>query len=117
MSCSRLSISFEQATTDANYLSRRNRPDTSEEFPMITTTSEPSAGADPSRHFRPLPETVQLTAATIRAWREAGYRVSEQREANWVYLVALGNRESAVYKVIGPRFQGQAAVYEGCRVA
>lgn len=66
---------------------------------------------------QPLPESVQLTATGIRAWRAAGYRVSEQRVASWLYLLARGDEESAVYKVIGPRFEGQAAVYDGVRVA
>ena len=81
---------------------------------MTTIASRLTAKTDPSQ---PLPETVQLTAATIRAWREAGYRISEQRVANWLYLLARGDPESAVYQVIGPRFHGQAAVYEGVRVA
>jgi hypothetical protein len=84
---------------------------------MTTITPRLTARTDPGHPLQPLPETVHLTAATIRAWREAGYRVSEQRVANWLYLLARGNPESAVYRVIGPRFHGQAAVYEGVRVA
>jgi len=60
---------------------------------------------------------MQLTAATIHDWREAGYQVSEQRAANWLYLLVRGNRESAVYKLVGPLFRGQTAIYEGVRVA
>jgi hypothetical protein len=84
---------------------------------MTTIAPRLTARTDRSQSLEPLPETVQLTAATIRAWRGAGYRVSEQRAANWLYLLARGNPESAVYRVIGPRFHGQAAVYEGVRVA
>jgi hypothetical protein len=80
-------------------------------------TSGPSAADDPSQQIQPLPEAVQLTAATIRAWREAGYRVYEQRVASWLYLLARSNRESAIYQVIGPLFQGHAVVYQGVRVA
>jgi hypothetical protein len=84
---------------------------------MTASTPRLTARTDPSQPPQPLPETVQLTAATLRAWREAGYRVSEQRVADWLYLLARGNPESAVYRVIGPRFHGRAAVYEGIRVA
>jgi len=52
---------------------------------MHKTTSEPSSSTDPNDL---LPETVQLTAATIRGWRKAGYRVSEERVAPWLYLRA-----------------------------
>ena len=84
---------------------------------MTTVTSPRSAATDASPKQQPLPETMQLTAATIRAWRVAGYQVSEQRAGNWLYLLVRGNRESAVYKLVGPVFRGQAAIYEGVRVA
>jgi hypothetical protein len=84
---------------------------------MTATMPRLTAETDPSQPLEPFPETVQLTAATLRAWREDGYRVSEQRVADWLYLLARCNPESAVYKVIGPRFHGRAAVYEGIRVA
>lgn len=89
----------------------------SERSRVTPIASGPSAASDPSERIQPLPETVQLTAATICAWRDAGYWVNEQRVANWLYLLARSNRESAVYKVIGPFFEGQAVVYEGVRVA
>ena len=88
----------------------------SEQCRGAPTTSGPSA-ADPTEPIQPLPETVELTAATICGWRGAGYRVYEQRVANRLYLLARSNRESAVYKVIGPFFRGQALVYQGVRVA
>ncbi len=91
--------------------------DTPEDYQMTAITSPPRAPTDTSPQHRPLPETMQLTAATIRAWREAGYQVSEHRAANWLYLLVRGNRESAVYKLVGPLFHGQAAIYEGVRVA
>ena len=81
---------------------------------MNTTTSELSPSTDPNEL---LPETVQLTAATIRGWRKAGYRVSEERVAPWLYLRARSSRESAVYKVVGPSFQGGSTTYLGVRVA
>ena len=84
---------------------------------MTAITGPPSAPTDTCPQHQPLPETMQLTAATIRAWRVAGYQVSEQRAANWLYLLVRGNRESAVYKLVGPLFRGQAAIYEGVRVA
>jgi hypothetical protein len=84
---------------------------------MTASTPRLTARPGPSQPPQPLPETVQLTAATLRAWRQAGYRVSEQCVADWLYLLARGNPESAVYRVIGPRFDGRAAVYEGIRVA
>src|SRR6266581_8308650 len=91
--------------------------DTPEDCHMTTVTSPPSAPTDTCPKHQSLPETMQLTAATIRAWRVAGYHVSEQRAANWLYLLVRGNRESAVYKLVGPLFRGQAAIYEGVRVA
>ena len=81
---------------------------------MNAATSEVGAGTDPNEL---LPETVQLTAATIRGWRKAGYRVSEERVAPWLYLRARSSRGSAVYKVVGPSFQGQSTTYLGVRVA
>ena len=81
---------------------------------MNTTTSEPDATTDRNQ---PFPDIVQLTATTIRDWRKAGYRVSEERAALWLYLRAHSSRESAVYKVVGPDFQGQAATYRGIRIA
>jgi hypothetical protein len=85
-----------------------------EQSHVTPITSASDAAADPSQQ---LPETARLTAATIRAWRDAGYRVNERRVANWLYVVVRGNRESAVYKVIGPFFQAQAVAYQGVRVA
>jgi hypothetical protein len=92
-------------------------PLASERGRVTPIASGPSAAADPNQQIQPLPETAQLTAATIRAWHAAGYRVNEQRAADWLYLLVRGNRESAVYKVIGPLFQAQAVVYQGVRVA
>jgi hypothetical protein len=81
---------------------------------MNTTNPELGASIDPDEL---LPETVQLTAATIRGWRKAGYRVSEERVAPWLYLRARSSRGSAVYKVVGPSFQGQSTTYLGVRIA
>lgn len=74
----------------------------------------PAAGTG---EHTPLPETVQITAATIKTWREAGYRVSEQRVANWLYLDARSSWESALYKLVGPCFSRQTAFYEAWRIA
>ena len=84
---------------------------------MNTSTPGPSAGTDSRPQLQALPETVQVTAATIRGWRAAGYRVSEQRVASWLYVIVRSSCESAVYKVIGPVFRGQATLYRGVRVA
>jgi hypothetical protein len=81
---------------------------------MNTRTPEISAGTDPNQL---LPETVRLTTAAIRAWRKAGYQVSEERVAPWVYLRAGNGRDSALYKVIGPSFEGLSTSYLGIRVA
>jgi hypothetical protein len=81
---------------------------------MHTTSSELSSSTEPDEL---LPETVHLTAATILGWRKAGYRVSEERVPPWLYVLARSGRESAVYKVVGPSFQGQFATYLGIRVA
>jgi hypothetical protein len=84
---------------------------------MTASTPGPRAAAKPSHQLDAPPESAQLTAATIRAWRTAGWRVSEQHVANWLYLVVRSNQESAVYKVIGLVFRGQEAGYKGVRVA
>jgi hypothetical protein len=65
----------------------------------------------------PLPETVSLTRGTLRDWRERGYRTSEQRVAGWLYLVARSEQDAAVYKVVGPIFDGPLAHYEGRQIA
>ena len=80
---------------------------------MHTTSSELSASTEPDEL---LPETVHLTAATILGWRKAGYRVSEERVPPWLYVLARSH-PSAVYRVVGPSFQGQFATYLGIRVA
>ena len=84
---------------------------------MNATTPWPNVAGDSSPQMEALPESVQVTAAVIGGWREAGYRVSEQRVAGWLYVIVRGTWESAVYKVIGPVFRGQAALYKGVRVA
>src|SRR6266545_7827137 len=89
--------------------------DTPEDCHMTAITGPPGAATDASPQHQSLPEIMQLTAATIRALREAGYQVSEQRAGNWLYLLARSSRESAVYKLVGPLFRGQAAIYEGVR--
>ncbi|MDT4915508.1 MAG: hypothetical protein QOI15_2174 [Pseudonocardiales bacterium] len=83
---------------------------------MTAIASHPVAVHGVSR-LDPFPQTMQVTAAAIRAWQLAGYSVSEHRKANWVYLVARGQAESAVYKIVGPRFYDRAVTYEGFRVA
>jgi len=75
------------------------------------------ATAGSGEQLEPLPDTVQLTAATVRVWRERGYRISEQRVAGWLYLLARSDRESAVYKLIGPVFDDQLGYYQGLRIA
>lgn len=84
---------------------------------MTTITPWFDAARESDARLCRLPETVQFTATTIRAWRAAGYRLSEQRRANWLYLVARGHGESAVYKLVGPRFHGDTGLYEGQRIA
>jgi hypothetical protein len=81
---------------------------------MNPNISEPSPDTD---HEQQLPETVQLTGATLRRWRKAGYRVSEERVAPWLYLRAHSSRDSALYKVVGPDFHGPVAAYRGIRIA
>jgi hypothetical protein len=80
------------------------------------TSSHPAAAGSPQQ-LQPLPDTVQLTWATLLAWRERGYRISERRVAPWLYLLARSDQESAVYKVVGPIFDGQLVHYQGRRIA
>jgi hypothetical protein len=84
---------------------------------MTSIASEPSGVPDRRQQLQPLPDRVLLTAATIRAWRKAGYHISEHRKASWLYLLARRDGESAVYKIVGPLFHSQTVVYEGWRVA
>jgi hypothetical protein len=84
---------------------------------MTAIPSSHRAVAGSRQQLQPLPDTVQLTWATVRAWREAGYRISEQRVAGWLYLLARSDRESAVYKLVGPIFDGQLGHYPGRRIA
>jgi hypothetical protein len=84
---------------------------------MVTTTPAPSEAPDSGHQLEALPETAQVTATLIRGWREAGYRVSEQRVASWLHLIVRGAWESAVYKVIGPVFPDQNGLYRGVRIA
>jgi hypothetical protein len=80
------------------------------------TSSHPAAAGD-RQPLEPLPEAVRLTGDTVRAWRELGYRISEQWVAGWLYLLARSDRESAVYKAVGPIFDGELIYYRGRRVA
>jgi hypothetical protein len=80
---------------------------------MTSATPPARPGSGPE----PLPESVRLNWTTIRSWRERGYRVSETRSAGWLYLLARSDRESAVYKIVGPVFDGQIGHYRGLRIA
>jgi hypothetical protein len=84
---------------------------------MTTTTSRHPVASATSPPLEPLPETVHVTWDTIRTWRKLGYRVSEQRTADWLYLLARSDSESAVYKLVGPSFDGQLGQYRGWRIA
>jgi hypothetical protein len=81
---------------------------------MDPTTSEVNSTIDP---HQPLPETVHLTSAVIRGWRDAGYRINEEHIAPWLYLHARSSLDSALYKVVGPCFRGGSTSYLGIRVA
>ena len=63
------------------------------------------------------PESLRITAQVLRAFRIHGWTVSEQRTAGWLYLIARGREQSAVYKLIGPRFDRAGSHYQGERVA
>jgi hypothetical protein len=68
--------------------------------------------------LNPFQRPYSSPAATLRAWREAGYRVSEQRVADWLYLSRpRQSRSPPSTGSLVPRFHGRAAVYEGIRVA
>jgi hypothetical protein len=82
---------------------------------MSTITPPHQAGTN--RQVQTLPDSMTITAATIRSWRHAGYQVTEQRKAEWLYLIVRGAHESAIYKVVGPIFNGPVASYAGFRVA
>jgi hypothetical protein len=63
------------------------------------------------------PESLRITAAGLRAFRNLGWTVSERRTAGWLYLIARGHDQSAVYKLIGPRFDHAGSHYQAERVA
>ena len=81
----------------------------------VASTRTPTADTTPQ--VGPLPDTARITAATIGTWRRNGYRISEQRRAEWLYLLVRGVDESAVYKLVGPTFHGPHACYQGSRIA
>ena len=84
---------------------------------MTTTASTHPVASATSHPLDPLPDVVQITADTVRAWRTLGYHVSEQRTAGWLYLLARSDSESAVYKLVGPSFDRQLGQYRGWRIA
>ncbi|MGH8859867.1 MAG: hypothetical protein ACRDVG_01305 [Jatrophihabitantaceae bacterium] len=63
------------------------------------------------------PERLRVTATLLRAFRCHGWTVAERRSAGWTYLVARGDEQSAVYKLIGPRFDHGGAFYQAYRIA
>jgi hypothetical protein len=84
---------------------------------MIELRFSDRTAAHPCQQLEALPDTVDLTGAIIRTWRRCGYRISEQHVAGWLYVLARSDRETAVYKVVGPAFDGKHAHYRGLRMA
>jgi hypothetical protein len=84
---------------------------------MIDLTASDRTAAQPCQQLEALPDTVHLTGEIIRGWRQCGYRITEQRVAGWLYLLARNHRESAVYKVAGPVFDGPHVHYHDLRIA
>jgi hypothetical protein len=68
-----------------------------------------------SRHE--LPESLPITAADLRAFRQDGWTIVEQRSAGWHYLILRGLEQSAVYKLVGPLFDKTGSYYQGYRIA
>lgn len=84
---------------------------------MTAISADRNTVRDGNEELDPFPEILQVTVDTICGWWMAGFDISEHRDANWLYLVARGSGESAVYKIVGPYFSGDAVVYEGFRIA
>jgi hypothetical protein len=63
------------------------------------------------------PEELRITAVALRALRRCGWTVAEQRKGGWLYLIARGRGQSAVYKLVGPLFDQTGSHYEGYRIA
>lgn len=83
------------------------------------TISTASGTASPN-DMAALPDNVRLTGTMIQAWRQRGFRISEYRSAGWLYLLARREGESAVYKIVGPVFEGtngRTGHYHGSRIA
>jgi hypothetical protein len=73
-----------------------------------------AAVADPSSDP---PEQLRITAVALRTLRRRGWTVAEQRKGGWLYLIARGSGQSAVYKLVGPQFDQTGSHYEGYRIA
>jgi hypothetical protein len=63
------------------------------------------------------PERLRITAVALRALRRRGWTVAEQRTGGWLYVIARGREQSAVYKLVGPRFDETGSHFQGYRIA
>jgi hypothetical protein len=63
------------------------------------------------------PERLAVTSAVLRAFRRYGWTITEERSAGWLYLIARGHGQSAVYKLVGPSFDHTGSHYRGYRIA
>jgi hypothetical protein len=63
------------------------------------------------------PEQLRITATIFRAFRRHRWTVAERRSADWLYFIARGQEQSAVYKLVGPFFDRAGVHYQGYRIA
>ncbi len=75
------------------------------------------AHAVPADSRHELPDSLPITAADLRAFRQHGWTIVEQRSAGWHYLILRGLEQSAVYKLVGPLFDNTGTYYQGYRIA
>ena len=81
------------------------------------THSAPLAASVPTDGRIEPPDHLPVTAAVLSALRRRGWTIAEQRSAGWHYLILRGHGQSAVYKLVGPRFDDAGSRYQGYRIA
>jgi hypothetical protein len=89
-------------------------------LPGLAAATWPSAQAAVAALAKSRPEPpdrLPITAGVLRAIRKHGWTIAEQQSAGWQYLILRGHAQSAVYKLVGPLFDGTGSRYQGYRIA